>query len=71
MAMYGDAQTWEVLTMKNCIEPPYICLEEEFYVVTSSKVELQLIATTTFMRINFHYFFSFWVCLYKLRDLYR
>ena len=50
------------------------CFEEEFYVVRNSKVELQLITTRTFMRINFHYFFRFWVCLSKIpqsRDLYR
>ena len=55
-------------------------LEEEFNVVRNSKVELQLTATRSFMRINFHYVFRFWVCLYKIpqsnylsqmRDLYR
>ena len=42
-------------------------LEEEFNVVRNSKVnELQLTGTRSFMRINFHYFFRFWVCLYKI-----
>ena len=48
--------------------------QEESYVVRNSKVELQLIVTRTFMRINFHYFFSFGFVLYKIsqpRDLYR
>ena len=42
--------------------------------VRNSKVEMQLTATRTFMGINFHYFFRFWLCLYKIpqsRDLYR
>ena len=41
-------------------------LEEEFNVVRNSKVELQLTATRSFMRINFHYVFRFGVCLYEI-----
>ena len=36
------------------------------YVFRNNRVELQLIAMRTFMRVNFHYFFyRFWVCLSK------
>ena len=45
MFVYGDvvyAQTWEVLTVKNCIEPPLIelilaiDLQKDFFAVVSS-----------------------------------
>ena len=45
-------------------------LEEEFNVVRNSKVELQLTATRSFMRINFHMFFVLgFVCMKSLSQI--